>query len=159
MTTKDQFLAQIDELVVKHTFGLEALEGIKKLKDTMAQVTAERDRHKADAEARDKINSDQYALVAKRDAEIYVLKQALADMQKAADDGRKAVYEAEKHKAVADTWQSAMAMVFKPNAVRETVQRNVMKPVEGSPGGNGSYASSGFLAAGNESETIVREDA
>lgn len=152
MTTKDQFLAQIDELVVKHTFGLEALEGIKKLKDTMAQVTAERDKYKGLAEEYDKANGEKAVLVAKRDSEIHVLKQALADMQKAADDGRKAVYDAEKHKAVADTWQSAMAMVFKPNAVREAVQRNhtVVMPSNGG---------SSYTQAVQHQDFITREDA
>ena len=159
MTTKEQLLSQIDDLVAKHTFGLDALEGIKKLKDTLARVTAERDEYRANAEALTKVNMDQSNLLMQQGADIAGLKKQIADLQKAVDDGKKAVYDAEKHKAVAEAWQGAMAMVFKPNAMRETVQRNVMKPVEGSPGGNGSYASAGFLASGNESETIVREDA
>jgi hypothetical protein len=152
MTTKDQFLAQIDELVVKHTFGLEALEGIKKLKDTMAQVTAERDKHRADAEARDKINSDQYAKLESQSKEIDGLKKRIADMEKAVDDGRKAVYDAEKHKAVADTWQSAMAMVFKPNAVREAVQRNHTVVIPSNGG-------SAYTQAVQNQDFITREDA
>jgi KaiC/GvpD/RAD55 family RecA-like ATPase len=152
MTTKDQFLAQIDELVVKHTFGLEALEGIKKLKDTMAQVTADRDTYKGLTEELDKANREKTALVAKRDSEIQVLKQALADMQKAADDGRKAVYDAEKHKAVADTWQAAMAMVFKPNAVREAVQRNHTVVIPSNGG-------SAYTQAVQNQDFITREDA
>ena len=50
-------------------------------------------------------------------------------------------------------------MVFKPNAVRESVQRQVAKPVEGHPGGNGNYPTAGYLATGQETETITREDA
>jgi peptidoglycan hydrolase CwlO-like protein len=149
MTTKEQLLSQIDELVAKHTFGLDALEGIKKLKDTLAEVTAERDKHKANAEALNRTNSEHSALLMLQSAEIASLKKHIADLQKAVDDGKKAVYDAEKHKAVADTWQSAMAMVFKPNAVRETVQRNRTVVMGGG----------GYTQSAPENESVTREDA
>lgn len=152
MSTKEQILSQIDELVSKHTFNLDALEGIKKLKDALAEVTADRDKHKANAEALSTTNRDQSNLLLQQGADIAGLKKQISDMQKAVDDGKKAVYDAEKHKAVADTWQSAMAMVFKPNAVREAVQRNhtVVMPTSGG---------SSYTQAVQHQDFITREDA
>jgi chromosome segregation ATPase len=159
MSTKEQLLSQIDDLVASHTFGLDALEGIKKIKDSLDAVTVERDTLRGRYDELLKTNRDQSALLNQQRLEIEGLNSRIAAMQKSAEDGKKAVYEAEKHKAVADTWQAAMNMVFKPNAVRETVQRQVAKPVDGHPGGNGYSPTSGYLATGNESETVTREDA
>jgi hypothetical protein len=158
MTTKDQILSQIDELVATHTFGLDALEGIKKIKDSLDRVTVERDNIHVLYNNLLEVNGKQSDLLQNQVKEIAALKSQVSEMQKILDQAKLAIYEAEKHKAVAETWQSAMAMVFKPNIVRDTVQRQVAKPVEGNPGGNGYYPTAGFLASANESETIVREN-
>jgi hypothetical protein len=152
MSTKEQILSQIDELVAKHTFGLEALDGIKRLKDSLVEVTAERDKHLDRVNGLLQANDRQSSMAQEQSAEIAELKKTIANMQKAVDDGRKAVYDAEKHKAVADTWQSAMAMVFKPNAVREAVQRNhtVVMPSSGG---------SSYTQAVQHQDFITREDA
>ena len=84
---------------------------------------------------------------------------ALAAERERGMSHQEAIYEAAKHKAVAEAWQGAMAMVFKPNAVRETVQRQVAIPIAGHPGGNGMSPSAGWVSQNNENETITREDA
>ena len=104
-------------------------------------------------------NRELMTQVAEKDARISKLEKRVNEMTDTAKRGEEAIYAAEKHKAVAEAWQGAMAMVFKPNAVRETVQRDVAKPVDGHPGGNGYSPTGGYLATGKESETITREDA
>lgn len=115
-------------------------------------MTAERDKHKANAEALSTVNRDQSNLLLQQGADIAGLKKQIGDMQKAVDDGKKAVYDAEKHRAVADAWQGAMAMVFKPNAVREAVQRNHTVVM---PSGSGSS----YTQAVQHQDFITREDA
>lgn len=157
--TDYQLLNQIDELVASKTFNLDALDSIKKLKDDLKRTLEERDALQKRYDGLYEVNNNQ-------GEEITRLRTRLIDCQKELEAsrahyeaGQKAIYDADKHKAVAEAWQGAMAMVFKPNAVRESVQRNVAKPVEGHPGGNGYSPTGGFLASGQESETITREDA
>lgn len=152
MTTKDQLLQQIDELVAKHTFGLDALEGIKKLKDDLSAVTAERDNLREYGDGLRRQLDDAKAAISQKDAQIMVLTKEAESMRKAVEDGKKAVYDAEKHKAVADTWYSAMAMVFKPNTVRESVHRNHTVVIPSNGG-------SAYTQSVQNQDNIVREDA
>ena len=145
-------LKQIDDLVASKTFNLDALDGIKKLKDSLKDTfdRLHREQDMALVRTRDltveRSRSEGYA------AEIVALKKQIADMHRAAEDGKVARFEADKHKAVAEAWQGAMAMVFKPNTVREAVQRNhtVMVPA---PGGGG------YPQAVQNQDFITREDA
>lgn len=157
--TDYQLLNQIDELVASKTFNLDALDGIKAIKDNLKITLGELDAANEKLELRRTENRELMTQVAEKDARISRLEKQIAEMRDAANDGKVARYEAEMHKAVAGAWREAMQTVFKPNAVRETVQRQVARPVEGHPGGNGSYPTAGYLATGQESETVTREDA
>lgn len=145
-------MKQIDLLVESKTFNLDALEGIKQIKDSLKDTLSslQRLQDKELIYIRDlsleKSKNSEHA------AEITELKKQIAEMRSAAEDGKAARFESDKHKAVADAWQSAMAMVFKPNAVRETIQRNhsVWVPT----GGGGGYAQSMV-----NQDQVVREDA
>lgn len=145
-------LKQIDDLVASKTFNLDALDGIKQLKDSLKKTLEERDslqrRHDALYET-NREQSEQLIRGAKREE---LLRGELASAKELNDAGQKAIYDADKHKAVAEAWQGAMAMVFKPNAVREAVQRNhtVIMP---SPGGGG------YPQSVSNTDSIVREDA
>lgn len=150
--TDYQLLNQIDELVASKTFNLDALDGIKKLKDNLKETLEERDALQKRYVGLYEVNNNQ-------GEEITRLRSKLVDCQKELDAsralndaGQKAIYEAEKHKAVAEAWQGAMAMVFKPYAVRETVQRNHTVMVPSGP--NSSYPQSV-----QNQDHIVREDA
>lgn len=152
-------LQQIDDLVASKTFNLDALDSIKKLKDDLKKTLDERDALQKRYDGLYDVNNNQGIALRESATKIAELKAELTAAQALNEAGQKAIYDADKHKAVAEAWQSAMQTVFKPNAVRETIARNVAKPVEGNPGGNGYCPSPGFLANGQESETITREDA
>ena len=151
-------LKQIDDLVASKTFNLDALDGIKKLKDDLTKTLEERDSFKRRYTDLAEVNKEQSEQIHLQTKRIEQLTVDLAASEAYRAKARESIYEAEKHKAVAEAWQNAMAMVFKPYSVRETVQRNVVKPVEGNPGGNGYSATSGYLANGQESETITKEE-
>ena len=159
MSADKSLLDQIDDLVASKTFNLDALEGIKQIKDSLKATldSLHREQDMALVRTRDltmeRSKSEGYA------AEIATLKKQISDMHTASEDGKAARFEADKHKAVAEAWQGAMAMVFKPNFVRETVARNVAIPIPGHAGGNGLSPMSGWVSNSAESETITREDA
>ena len=148
----EDIMKQIDLLVESKTFNLDALEGIKQIKDSLKDTLNNLHRLQDKELAYIRDLSLEKSKNSEHLSEIATLKKQIAEMRSAAEDGKVARFESDKHKAVADAWQSAMAMVFKPNAVRETVQRNhsVWVPT---PGGGG-YPQSMV----NE-DKIVREDA
>ena len=152
-------LKQIDDLVASKTFNLDALDAIKALKDNLKVTLEEREKLQRRYDGLYETNARQSDELLSLNKKLEDLKVQLALANKTAQEGQKAIYDADKHKAVAEAWQGAMAMVFKPNAVRETVARTVAKPVVGHPGGNGYSPSPGFLSSGQESETVTREDA
>jgi hypothetical protein len=151
MDNTTNLIGQIDSLVESKTFNLDALDGIKQIKDSFKdtlsslQILQDKElKYIRDLSLEKSKNAEHVS-------EIAVLNQQTAQMRRAAEDGTAARFESDKHKAVADAWQSAMAMVFKPNAVRETIQRNHSVWVT-NPGGGG-YPQSLV----NE-DKIVRED-
>ena len=151
-------LDQIDDLVASKTFNLDALDGIKSLKDSLSKTLTELELLKDQLKQEKALSAASIKNIEALTGKIEFLNGLVKANEETAKKGQEAIYEAAKHKAVAEAWQSAMSMVFKPSAVRETVQRNVVKPVEGNPGGNGYSPSAGYLANGSESETITRED-
>lgn len=123
--TDYQLLNQIDELVASKTFNLDALDGIKKLKDDLKKTLDERD---ALQRKYDDLREDNRRLrgdVTECNLVIDTLQKQLTESKALNDAGQKAIYEAEKHKAVAEAWQGAMQTVFKPNTVRETVYQSI----------------------------------
>lgn len=152
MSDKKTLIEQIDALVESKTFNLDALDGIKQIKDSFKDTLSslQRLQDKELGYIRDlsleKSKSGEY------EKEIAALKKQIAEMHSATEDGKAARFEADKHQAVADAWKSAMAMVFKPSAVRETIQRNHTVVV---PTGSGS----GYTQAVTNQDHIVREDA
>lgn len=145
----------INEMVEKKTFSLDAVDAIKDLR-AKAETLERR------LEQRDSLVESQGATITAMTAKCNDLQienaafnARLAELEKREKAADKAIYEAEKQTAVAQAWQAAMGMVFRPAAVRTEIQRQVAKPVEGNPGGNGGYPSGGFLATGQESETTV----
>lgn len=156
---KDELLAQIEELVERNTFTATALAGIVSIKERLAEVLGE----KVVLEARlEKLKGDYNQLVAERSKLQHDVTEAIKKveaLEAERDKARQAIHEADKQTAVAAAWREAMLTVFRPSATRETIQRAVAKPVEGTPPRDGHYGTPGFLATGNESETIMREDA
>ena len=148
----EDIMKQIDSLVESKTFNLDALEGIKQIKDSLKDTLNSLHRLQDKELVLTRDLTLERSKNAEHVAEIAGLKHQIAEMHKAAEDGKAARFESDKHKAVADAWQSAMAMVFKPNAVRETIQRNhsVWVPTNGG---------SGYAQSMVNQDQVVREDA
>jgi predicted nucleic acid-binding Zn-ribbon protein len=144
-------LKQIDDLVSSKTFNLEALDGIKKIKDdlnaTLLEVESLRRLKVTLSEEIDnlkKANKD-------NGERIQELNQLVLSRQKQVDDGREAVCQKLVAEAKADAYKDALYVVFKPNAVREVIQRNHAVVV---PSGNSSY-----IQSVSNQDMVVREDA
>lgn len=152
MTSNEQILQQIDDLVASKTFGLDALEGIKQIKDSLKDTLSSLHRLQDKDLVLTRDLSLERSKNAEHEKEISALKKQISEMHSAAEDGKAARFESDKHQAVADAWRSAMAMVFKPNAVRETIQRNHVVAV---PVGNGSS----YTQSVTNQDHVVREDA
>lgn len=118
-------VSYIDNLVAEKTFGLEALDGIKKIKDAHVEAlkTIEELQEQLAERAAEcrSIRSENTDL---EDA-LKQAKQQIADMEKTVRDGQKAIYDADKHYAVANAYKHSLEVVFRPAVMRETVTKNV----------------------------------
>jgi hypothetical protein len=118
-------MKHIDQMVVDNTFSLDALEGIKKLKDEFAKLESElalaqENAHKA-------YLSENKALE-QRDAardELFALRKQVAEDNDTVNAARAAIANADKQAAVAAAYKDAMQIVFKPTVLRESVYRNI----------------------------------
>lgn len=157
MTNEQDLLGQIDALVASKTFNLDALEGIKAIKDSLAKVIAERDVLKRDLDRANDMYQKERQQSEKNFARIESMQTELNGMREVVKLGQDAIWEKKIAEATAGAYQDAMYTIFKPAAVRETVHRNVVKPVEGNPGGSGTYPTAGYLANATENETKTVE--
>ena len=137
MANKEDVISLIDDLVAQKTFSLDALDAIKNLRDQVniliTEINAAKLAHENtkrefkicldNADALIKIKNEQQTLI--------------AELQSGELQAKRAIYNAEKHEAVAEAYKDAFYTVFKPNSVRESIQRSVAIPVSGSPGGGG----------------------
>ena len=119
--TKESILSQIDDLVSKSTFSLDALNAVNSLKETLQKLQKDyEDIKKVNVQFRDERDESRKQLDDTRaklrecqtELKQYKERQVLAD---------KAIYDAEKYKEVAGTWEKAMNIVFKPSQVRESI--------------------------------------
>ncbi len=153
----NELLKQIDDLVASKTFNLDALEGIKAIKDSLRASIESKDalekRYKTlfDENERNKEAIERLSEIAnERLKQIDVLKGGELK-------AKEAVWEKLIAEAKAGAYQDALYTVFKPSAVRETIQRSVAVPVAGHPGGNGISPSAGWVSRSDEAETITKE--
>ena len=127
-------LKQIDDLVASKTFNLDALDGIKKLKESLKQTVEERDVFKRRHEDLSEINRKQSEQLQSQIKQIENLTKDLELSEAYRAKAREAIYGAEKHQAVAEAWKEAMQTVFKPNTVRETMFQSI--PISQTYNGN-----------------------
>jgi hypothetical protein len=152
MSTNEQILQQIDDLVASKTFGLDALEGIKAIKDNLQSTLNERDRLKKEVIDLLQKNSRQFDDIERLNGLLAGQAKQVEAMRDAVAKGNDAVWEKKIAEAGAAAYKDAMAMVFKPNAVREVVQRQHSVWVPTSGGG-------GYPQTMVNEDKIVREDA
>lgn len=148
----NDLLKQIDDLVASKTFNLDALDGIKKLKDDLSRTLGDVEHFKRELEKAEQKNKELLNTNSWQANKIDALNKKIADGEERVAKANDSIHEAAKHKAVSEAWQSAMAMVFKPNAVRESVQRNHTVVI---PNGGGG----GYTQSVQNTDNIVREDA
>lgn len=150
-------LKQIDDLVSSKTFNLDALDGIKAIKDSLrANIESKEALEKRYKTLFDENERNKEAIERLSELANERLKQI--DVLKGGElKAKEAVWEKLIAEAKAGAYQDALYTVFKPSAVRETIQRNVAVPVEGHPGGNGYSPTGGYVSNASESETITKE--
>lgn len=156
MTDISKLQLQIDELVASKTFSLDALDGIRVIRDGLREMTKMNETLKANYADLNAVNSRQSDLIQSLNKQIEGLKHDLQEARKMARDGELATHASKTSAAVADAYKDILHTIFRPSSVREAITRNVVKPVEGMSGGNGYSPTSGFLANGTETETITR---
>ena len=141
----------INKLVEEKTFSLDALEAIRGLRDKAEAMERENNLLKvqvADLRAdHDGLKAENAALTAELTE--FKLEARIRAKEIEAYDAKA---EAMRQRAIADTFREAMGMIFRPNTVREQVQRNI--PVA-SPGGNGS---AGYVSNYPESSVVERTE-
>jgi hypothetical protein len=150
-------LKQIDDLVASKTFNLDALESIKAIKDGLERSESLRKETQKRYEEVCAVNEKKAEEIARLSDANRKLSDTIDLLKGGEAKAREAVWEKQIAEAKASAYQDALYTVFKPSAVRETIQRSVVRPVEGNPGGNGNYPTPGYLANGAESETITKE--
>ena len=142
----------INKLVEEKTFSLDALEAIRGLRDKAEAMERENNLLKvqvADLRAdHDGLKAENAALT----SDLTVFKSREASIRAKEIEAYDAKAEAKRQQAIADTFREAMGMIFKPNTVREQVQRNI--PVA-SPGSNGS---AGYVSNYPESSVVERTE-
>ena len=118
-------MKQIDKLVADKTFSLDALEGIKALKDEFVSLQALYDESIKAVEkarsSRDEANEKlRLAFI-----EIEALKAKVAAQEATTAQAQSALYESHKQAAVAAAYKDAMQIVFRPTVVREAIYKNI----------------------------------
>lgn len=142
---------QIDDLVASKTFSLDALEGIKAIKDEHQRVLRDL---QAKAEMLDLKRQENLALreeIGRKQAAIEELQTKVEGMSLQASNGAAAIWEKKIAEASAAAYKDALQIVFKPNAVRESVHHSI--PVMVTSNGN-SYPQNV-----QHQQHITREDA
>lgn len=133
MSDKEKLLAQIDELVQKSTFSLDALEAVNKLKkDLQSLADANEDLNDTLQVSKERSRTLEDQLKSYR-TDLEIAQKRIVVLEENESKATKAIYEAEKYKEVSMTWEKAMNIVFKPNSVRETINKTV--PVVVNSGG------------------------
>lgn len=158
MTDMTKLQLQIDELVASKTFSLDALEGIRLIRDGLREMTEKNAELQRKCEELQRNNFKLSTEIDNLNTRNKIFAEDLEKARKLSSEGQLAIHASKTSAAVADAYKDILYTIFKPSSVRETIQRQVAKPVEGSPGGNGYPPSSGFLATGNETETTVRSE-
>lgn len=122
----------INDLVEQKTFSLEALSSIKELRDK-ATILENQNEYLKDSikSSEERIETLKQRLRESEEAHI-VASAKINTLKEREKKATESIYQAEKHKAVAEAYKDAMTIVFKPNVVREAVAKNV--PVSGPVG-------------------------
>ena len=153
----DELQVAINNLVNDKTFSLAALEVVKDLKTKYEMTLTELGNIKSQLKEAQKLNT---SLAEQASG----LKTQLSDMQLRLvnitnREAKMLRLEIEKEcadKIVAHT-TNMFNTVFANAALKTSVMRQVANPVEGNPGGNGTYATPGFVVTSDLKEETRKE--
>ena len=148
----NDIMKQIDQLVADKTFSLDALEGVKTIRDALIKVEAKNEHLQKECDDHIRELTKVRRELEEEQAKTKDLLNQIATIRDAAAAGQIAIYDAQKHEAVANAWKEAMQTVFKPNTVRETVNRSIPIPIN--PGNGGAS----YVTTYGETTNTVRED-
>ncbi len=144
--TKENILSQIDDLVSKATFSLDAVESVNKLKADLSVIQQRNELLEKRTEIlQNESNNKSNTIDVLRD-ELRDCKTRIKDLEEHKAKADKAIYDAEKYLEVSKTWEKAMGIVFKPSQVREMVY-----------GSNSSNTNGGMMTSTTNNSTVVRD--
>jgi hypothetical protein len=115
----------INQLVEEKTFSLEAVEAIKEIRNKAEKLEIENVRLNEKIDTLIANNVDLAKRLRRSEESYNVASEKINFFEDQEKKAKHAIYEAEKHKAVADAFKEAMTIVFKPNSVRESITRTV----------------------------------
>jgi len=132
----NDLLKQNDDFVASKTFNLDALDAIKALKDSLKKTLEERDSLQRQHDGLYDTNNKQSEEIRRLVGVVTSLQDQVTKLQAGELKAKEAVWEKLIAEAKAVAYEDALKTVFKPSAVRETVQRqhSVWVPT---PGGGG----------------------
>ena len=148
----NDILKQIDQLVADKTFSLDALEGVKNIRDALIKAESKSEQLQKECDDHIKELTRLRAKIEEEQVKNASLNAKLGAMELTVAAGQEAIYTAQKHEAVANAWKEAMQTVFKPNTVRETVNRSIPIPIN--PGNGGAS----YVTTYGETTNVIRED-
>ena len=121
----NDLLKQIDDLVASKTFNLDALDGIKMLKDSLKKTLEERDALKKNCDMMSKDNFDRHNEIQRLSNVVEVLQAEIKQLKAGELKAKEAVWEKLIAEAKATAYEDALKTVFKPATVRETVYQSI----------------------------------
>ena len=130
----NDLLQQIDDLVASKTFNLDALDGIKTLKDSLKKTLEERDTLKKNCEMMSKDNLDRHNEIERIRGINKNLEDQITQLKAGELKAKEAVWEKLIAEAKATAYEDALKTVFRPATVRETVYQSI--PLSQSSNGN-----------------------
>lgn len=140
----------INQLVQEKTFSLDAVDAIKGLRDKAAAL--ENLCNTQNQQIADLGNTElrQTSRIGELQTEVANWKKREDELVQREKAAAEAIHEAKRQQAIADTFRESMGMIFRPNTVRETIQRSVPVAVEGSNG------CAGFVSTYPETSSVER---
>lgn len=130
----NDLLKQIDELVANKTFNLDALDGIKKIKDGLESSERERKSLQTKYDGLYETSCSQIDEIERIKNVNKILQEEIDNINAYQAKAREAMWEKEVAKAQADAYKDALYTVFKPATVRETVHQTI--PISQTYNGN-----------------------
>ena len=151
--SSDKIMATIEEMVRNATFTADALAGVTAMKEALSTALSNVDNLEKTLTERNAHILRQYEEMTGLRENIVEAEKLIAEYKATHDASKSAIFDAEKHQAVAAAYKDCFHTVFKPHTVRESVVANRQLPTTYSSGG---VTTSGSMAC-PENETRITD--